>query len=349
MDVVSLSERPRATLAVPLRWYRAVGFRLAIGVLALVLALPAMEAGARLREVPNVDAVVTDGERFAVFEREGRRVVLDTRTRRERVIDSDCAVQGSRSGRALLKCADADSLVDLRSGRRFELPASVSTGARSVPVRWYRLGSRWAQGTGRCGRPWCSVYFDVVRGGSRLGPGTVVDLDAADLRRRYACAAQRRLDRRLARMPWAPFERFDDGLLLVPRTGYWRRAPGLYVRGCPHRRVLSHADVTEPRLGGGLVSWNTGHDEDVLTSGNASDRGSLWLAGARTGARTRWPLPRTPYTDCEGNRGGASVGRQAHTRYMVFWTATRRTSGFLCDQSHGARVFFARVPSSLRR
>ncbi len=318
-------------------------------VVALTLIGSSTASAGELREVsPRALGVKTDGERFATYVNGPRSVILDTRTGRRRTAETDCAVMEMRAGRALMRCADNDALLDLVSGKSILLPGKLDVDGRKVTVRWYRLGVRWVQGGARCGRPFCSLYLDVVRRTWRRAPNTVVDLDVPNLRRHYGCDAQRRLDRQLAKLPWPPLERYDDGLLLVPRTGYWRDAPGLYVRGCPRRIVLSRAPVADPVLGGHLVSWHTGEDIDALTDNVRDLSGSLWLAQARSGRRVRWTLPRTTFTNCEGTRGRASVGRAAHTRFMVFWTATVSASGRGCDPT-GGRVFSARIPQSMRR
>jgi hypothetical protein len=112
-----------------------------------------------------------------------------------------------------------------------------------------------------------------------------------------------------------------------------------------------------PELGGGLLTWDTGHvsaayDQEELEPTARGDlrHATLTSYGLNTGAVHRWRLPALVLRllgreKSEWTRG--VFGYSAHTRFAVFWIAAREldcaNEKGLCGPTEASDIYSARI------
>jgi hypothetical protein len=132
---------------------------------------------------------------------------------------------------------------------------------------------------------------------------------------------------------WRPY-------LLDGETG---KSGHLELRRCGRapRTLVARGRVETPRIGGGIVSWQTGLDTDGegYYYGPTRPGDRVWTYRIRDGARRSWLIPRVAFGYDGGQVDGA--GLSWHTRDTVFWAGVEGLDcDKLCDPS-GWRVFSA--------
>jgi hypothetical protein len=128
--------------------------------------------------------------------------------------------------------------------------------------------------------------------------------------------------------------------LLVPHYG---TRSSLELRRCGHApRAVGRGRINTPRIGGGLVSWQSGlngwTDFDGVDNARPRAGDRLWTYAVRSGRRESWRLPHLPF---DFDTPLDHVGVSWHTSDAVFWVAVLDVYCYkLCDPDRW-RVYWA--------
>lgn len=332
---------------------RRIRAPIVIVLASIACVLPSAALGSPFRRLaPSTVAFASDGSGYAVWQVHTGSpiVVLDTLTgaRHEMPRPAECNLANEEengeprsiaaAGRFLLLCTMGEGglygVLDMRSGKSFRLP-----GDAIVP-QWTRLGSMYAEGEAagqRCTHSpaelkeapnlACTALFDLATGAVSYRPlEQVVDLDRPGAPSECQALQQRGFSLRSERAPSA----YGDGLLAHEAH---RRGAVELDRCHGHPTILpGRGEPVSFNLGGGLLTWDNGHDATTGEPGPGDYPEALSSYRPANRERHSWMLPDVSVTGTGRYiRPGFAYGYSTHTANTVFWIATRT----LLDQGAG--------------
>jgi hypothetical protein len=281
-------------------------------------------------------AFSNDRERYVAWQKKGSpAVVLDTRTRHRSTVPAGCELQdraGAADGRFLVSCAAGPGVFDATSATLTPLPS------REYGPIWVGVGTRYAYGAAGYGtsclygtrKEGCTASFDLATGTERLLPAQdVPEVDHPGAP--PVCRALRRTlyDLRSGSLPAEGG--YAKGLLVSWLKHGEDPVTKLQLDHCTgHRTIISSpAEPLDIEVGGGLVSWDTGHgtsgmnarEEYASTEEERYEHsgGELIIYSPATHRRTAWKLPQRPLRLPYEPTPVGVWGYSAHTDNDVFW------------------------------
>jgi hypothetical protein len=339
----------------------------AVLAVSLILAAANAHASPLRRIATNIGPFASDGARYVAWEAfmagslaGGQIEVLDTRTARKHTVSTRCGLEGgapAAAGLFLVSCGhEEQGLLNVRTGVVRSLPPPPPHLYGEYGPVWTGVGRRYLVGKGglhaRCHRPSrherCTALYDIATAAVREVPeSTVPDPDrpgapplCGALRRKIFLRSE--LEALEGLGPLAPLGSgfsYRDGVVAHPEEIGEDPVRHMRVERCNRSSVSLPAHQERGRgeafpwnveLGGGLLTWDTGHTtgswQDELVEGRQAGLRDGTLDTYRLAANQlhAWRLPPLRLRVLGRARDEWPIGvfgYSAHTANTVFWIA----------------------------